>query len=235
MTSSFADVETRALQSMGISGDPIYRAVAEAILERHSGGGVLIDVGCGAGKLWSHLRSRFDRYVGVDVVRYDGLSDEAEFHRIDLDTGRAPLPDAAGDVVVAVETIEHLENPRAFARELTRLVRPGGWVVVTTPNQLSLLSKLTLALKNEFNAFQAGSYPAHLTALLETDLRRIGAECGWVGATVAYTGGGRIPGTAGHWPQWFSRLVPRALSDNVLIVGQRPADGPHPVAGRMDD
>ena len=115
--------------------------------------------------LWSYLGLRFDRYVGVDVVRYDGLPEEIEFYQIDLDTGRAPLPDAAGDVVVAVETIEHLENPRAFVRELTRLAKPGGWLIVTTPNQLSLLSKMTLILKNQFNAFQAGSYPAHLTAL----------------------------------------------------------------------
>src|SRR5271166_1040124 len=112
MTPLLDDVETRARQSLGISGDPIYRAVAE----RHSGGGILIDVGCGAGNLWSYLRSRFDRYVGVDVVHYDGLPEKTEFHQIDLDTGRAPLPDAAGDVVVAVETIEHLENPRAFVR-----------------------------------------------------------------------------------------------------------------------
>ena len=181
MTSSFVDVETRARQSLGISGDPIYRAVANAVTDRHSGGGILIDVGCGTGNLWSYLRSRFDRYVGVDVVRYDGLPDEVEFHRIDLDTGRAPLPDAAGEVVVAVETIEHWRTPVAFVRELTRLARPGGWVVVTTPNQLSLLSKMTLVVKNEFNAFQSGSYPAHLTALLEADLRRIGGECGWCG------------------------------------------------------
>jgi hypothetical protein len=51
-------------------------------------------------------------------------------------------------------------------------------VVITTPNQESLLSKLTLLLLNEFNAFRAGSYPAHLTALLEVDRRRIAAECG---------------------------------------------------------
>jgi SAM-dependent methyltransferase len=195
--------------------------VANAVSDRHPGGGVLVDVGCGAGNLWTYLRPRFDRYVGVDVVRYDGLPDEAEFYRIDLDTGGAPLTDACGDVVVAVETIEHLENPRAFVRELTRLARPGGWVVVTTPNQLSLLSKMTLVLKNEFNAFQSGSYPAHLTALLEADLRRIGAECGWSEATVAYTCSGRIPGTARHWPRWLSRLLPRVLSDNVLIIGRR--------------
>src|SRR5208337_5435032 len=103
MTPSLLVVETRARQSLGISGDPIHRAVADAVTERHSGGGILIDVGCGAGNLWSYLRSRFDRYVGVDVVHYDGLPEKTEFHQIDLDTGRAPLPDAAGDVVVAVE------------------------------------------------------------------------------------------------------------------------------------
>jgi len=235
MTLSFLDVETRARQSLGISGDPIYRAVADAVAERHSGGGILIDVGCGAGNLWSYLRSRFDKYVGVDVVRYDGLPEQAEFHSIDLDTGRVPLPDAAGDVVVAVETIEHLENPRAFVRELTRLARPGGWVVVTTPNQLSLLSKMTLVLKNEFNAFQSGSYPAHLTALLEADLRRIGGECGWLDVAVAYTRSGRIPGTARHWPQWLSHLVPRTLSDNVLVIGRKRADGIGPADGQGGD
>ncbi|MHB1557194.1 MAG: class I SAM-dependent methyltransferase [Isosphaeraceae bacterium] len=234
MTVSLPDVEARARLSLGASGDPIYRAVADAIADRHPEGGTLIDVGCGAGNLWGYLGARFDRYLGVDAVRYEGLPDEVEFLGIDLDTGRAPLPDAVGDVVAAVETIEHLENPRAFARELTRLTRPGGWIIVTTPNQLSLLSKLTLVVKNEFNAFQAGSYPAHLTALLESDLRRIGAECGWVDAAVAFTLSGRIPGTAGHWPRWLSRLVPRGLSDNILMIGRKPAEVIGPAGGERD-
>jgi SAM-dependent methyltransferase len=219
------NVETRAKLSAGISSDPIYRAVASCLPGRHPGGGTLIDVGCGAGNLWEYVRDQFDRYVGVDVVRYDGLPDEGEFYRIDLDTGRVPLPDGAGEVVAAVETIEHLENPRALVRELTRLAKPGGWVVVTTPNQLSLLSKLTLVLKNEFNAFQAGSYPAHLTALLGADLRRISGECGWADVALAYTESGRIPGTARHWPRLLSRLFPRTLSDNVLVIGRKPAGG----------
>ncbi len=87
------------------------------------------------------------------------------------------MPDEAADVVAAVETIEHLENPRAFVRELVRLVKPDGWVIVTTPNQLSLLSLITLLIKHRFSAFQDVHYPAHLTALLEVDLKRIAAEC----------------------------------------------------------
>ena len=223
MRSSLVVVEDRARRSLGTSSEPIYRTVAAAVTERQPGG-MLIDVGCGTGKLWGYLGSRFKRYVGIDIAHYDGLPDDVEFHQIDLDTGRAPFPDGAADVVVAVETIEHLENPRAFARELTRLARPGGWVVVTTPNQLSLLSKLTLVLKNEFNAFQSGSYPAHLTALLETDLRRIGAECGWADLAMAYTHSGRVPGTAVRWPRWFSLFFPRALSDNIVVIGRKPTD-----------
>jgi SAM-dependent methyltransferase len=217
-------VETRARLSAGTSGDPIYRAVATALKGR-AAGGTLLDVGCGTGALAGHVSVLFERYVGADAVRYDGFPAEAEFHPIDLDGGRVPVADGFADVVAAVEVIEHLENPRQFARELTRLVKPGGWVVVTTPNQLSLLSKLTLGLFNEFNAFRAGSYPAHLTALLEVDLRRIAGECGWADVAVGYTAAGRMPGVAWHWPRWLSRLAPRALSDNVLVVARKPAAG----------
>ena len=217
-----ADLDARARQSCGTSADPIYRAVAAALAGRNPGSGTLVDLGCGGGRLWDFVRDRFQRYVGVDAVRYDGFPADGEFHRLDLDRGQAPLPDGTGDVVAAVETIEHLENPRAFAREVVRLCRPGGWVVITTPNQLSLLSKLTLVVKNEFNAFRATSYPAHLTALLAVDLLRIAGECGLTAAAIAYTHSGRIPGTAWHYPGWLSRFFPRSLSDNVLLIARKP-------------
>lgn len=213
-------VEDRARASLGTSATAIYRMVAAALAGRHPGGGTLLDVGCGNGELWPFLRDRFAEYHGADVVRYDGFPPEGRFHPVDLDTGRVPLPDGVADVVVAVETIEHLENPRAFARELTRLVRPGGWVVVTTPNQLSWLSKLSLVLKNNYPAFAGGNYPAHLTALLEVDLRRIAGECEWADVAVAYSRHGRMPGVRWHWPGWVSRGFPRAFSDNVLVLGR---------------
>jgi SAM-dependent methyltransferase len=225
MSPSPATVEERARRSLGASGDAIYRLVADAVSARHPGGGTLADVGCGSGRLWPYLRERFDRYVGVDAVRYDGFPAEGELRPADLDAGEIPLPAGSADVVAAVETIEHRENPRAFVRALARLARPGGWVAVTTPNQLSLLSRATLLLRGEHNAFRDASYPAHLTALLEVDLRRIAAECGLEEVAVAYTLRGRVPGTARHYPRWVSRLWPRGFSDNVLVIGRKPGSG----------
>jgi len=88
-------------------------------------------------------------------------------------------------------------------RKLVRLANPGEWVVVTTPNQLSLLSLLTLLVKHRFQADV--HYPAHLTALLEIDLRRIAAEVGLAEFEIEYSLAGRIPLTARHYPQSLSR------------------------------
>ena len=215
-------VEERARRSLGASGEAIYRMVANAVAARHPGGGTLLDVGCGSGRLWPWVRDRFDRYVGVDAVRYDGFPPEGEFHAADLDRGEVPLPDASADVVAAVETVEHLENPRAFVRTLARLARPGGWVIVTTPNQLSAASRLVLLTRGHHHAFGEASYPAHITALLEVDLRRIAAECGLVDVAVEYSGSGRVPLTGRHFPRWLAAAWPRGLSDNVLLAGRRP-------------
>jgi 2-polyprenyl-3-methyl-5-hydroxy-6-metoxy-1,4-benzoquinol methylase len=221
---AFPDVMERARRSGGTSADAIYRAVARALQDRHSGGGLLLDVGCGTGNLWPYLADRFDRYLGADVVQHDAFPATLPFCPVDLDEQCVSLPDGVADVVASVETIEHLENPRAFVRELVRLTRPGGWVVVTTPNQLSLLSKLTLVLKNQFNAFQDSCYPAHLTALLEVDLRRVAAECRLADVAVLYSGRGRMPGVPWQYPTLLSRLHPRAFSDNVLLIGRRSSN-----------
>ncbi len=220
--SDVGDVENRAKQSLGASGDHIYQMVARTIAQRHSGGGVLVDMGCGRGKLSLFVNDIFNCYFGVDVVRYGDLPTQIEFIPLDLDIGKAPLPDGCADVVCAVEVIEHLENPRAFVRELVRLAKPGGLVIVTTPNQLSWLSKLTLILKNQFNAFQEapGLYPAHITALLEIDLIRIFYESALTNIQIDYTNSGRLPFTPWRWPENLG-FRGRAFSDNVLCVGQK--------------
>jgi 2-polyprenyl-3-methyl-5-hydroxy-6-metoxy-1,4-benzoquinol methylase len=212
-------LEARARATLGASSDAIYRAVIEALEARAVRGGTFVDVGCGRGDLFRQLHGRFDRYVGIDAVRYEALPDSVEFHAVDLDVAEWPPCDLQADVVAAVETIEHLENPWAFVRALVRLTRPGGWIVVTTPNQLSALSLLTLLTRRRFSAFQDAMYPMHRTALLPNDLARAMTAAGVSDVDVAFTHHGRVPMTPWHYPAALSRACPRACSDNVLAIG----------------
>jgi 2-polyprenyl-3-methyl-5-hydroxy-6-metoxy-1,4-benzoquinol methylase len=221
-TAAYVGVEARARRSLGASSDAIHRMVADAI-RRHAIEGVsVVDVGCGQGALRNVLPTRFAEYRGLDVVRYPGLADDVQFTRVDLDCETWPVEPGTADLVVAVETIEHLENPWAFVRHLAALAAPGGWVIVTTPNQLSVLSFMTLALKRRFSAFQDAHYPAHRTALLESDLRRIVEAAGLEAVENGYSLHGRIPLTGSHYPAGASRRWPRALSDNIMIVARKP-------------
>ena len=216
--------EARARLSLGGSSEVIYARAAQLI--RQLGPvPLLVDVGCGAGALSRHLQGCAGSYIGCDLVRYEGFPAGAglEFREADLNQGPFPVASGSADVVVGIEIIEHLENPRHFIRELVRIARPGGHLLITTPNQLSLLSKATLVLRNEFNAFQgsAGLYPAHITALLEQDLVHIAEEVGLTSVQVSYTDSGRIPGMGLHWPARLG-LKGRAFSDNVLLFARKP-------------
>ena len=214
-------VESRARLSLGRGHDRIHQTVASLLAERGAAG-TLVDAGCGTGDLFRATRGRFSRCVGLDAVHYPGLPADVIFHQVNLD-GRLPVADAIADATAAVETIEHLENPRAFVRELARITKSGGWVVLTTPNQLSALSLMTLLVKGRFSAFQERDYPAHRTALLEIDLRRIAAECGLDQIEIAYTRWGRLPLTGRHYPDAIASLSPRRFSDNVAMIGRRCA------------
>jgi 2-polyprenyl-3-methyl-5-hydroxy-6-metoxy-1,4-benzoquinol methylase len=216
-----ARLESRARLSLGSSSDAIYRMVDEFFEASRIGGGTLVDVGCGGGALWRIVSARFTRYCGLDAVRYDGFPVDGEFRRVNLDSVEWPVPLASGDVVVAVETIEHLENPWAFMRQLCSVAKPGGWVLVTTPNQTSLLSLLTLAIRHRFSAFQDAHYPAHKTALLSIDLERAARDAGLDVVRLIYTGRGRLPGTAWHYPKPLATVFPRALSDNLMLVSRK--------------
>lgn len=219
-TDASPDVSTHARLSGGSSDSVIYQTVETIIRTFPGQSGTLADVGCGSGTLWKYVNDLFARYVGIDLVRYSSFPSDGELRLADLNAAAIPLSTGSVDVVAAIEIIEHLENPRAFVRELARIAKPGGWVVLTTPNQLSFLSKLTLLLKNQFNAFQQapGLYPAHLTALLEADLIRIATECGLTNVRVTYTNRGRIPFTGRQWPPFCKG---RAFSDNVVLVANK--------------
>lgn len=221
------DEETRARESGGTSADAIYAMAHNTIRRRHATrAGRLLDIGCGTGAFRRVIADMVAEYVGVDIARYEGFPSDATFIRADLGRPSWPIEDEFADITVSLETIEHVENPRSFIREIFRVTKPGGLIVVSTPNQLTWLSLLTLVVKNQFNAFQerTGQYPSHLTALLEIDLLRTAREVGLSQIDIIYSGEGRVPGISRHWPRWLSRGR-RRFSDNLALVGRRPANG----------
>ena len=88
-------------------------------------------------------------YVGVDVsevsvktAREIGLS----AFRVDVSEERLPFDDQAFDLVYCAEVLEHLFNPDLAAEEFTRVLRPNGKLLITTPNLASWYNRIILLL-----------------------------------------------------------------------------------------
>ncbi|MCB1016509.1 MAG: methyltransferase domain-containing protein [Acidimicrobiales bacterium] len=92
------------------------------------------------------------RVIGADVdpvVKENPVLDEA----IVLDGVSAPLPldDASVDLVVSDFTFEHLDDPAHTAAELTRVLRPGGWICARTPNKWGYIGVGARLVPNSFH------------------------------------------------------------------------------------
>ena len=108
-------------------------------------------------RVWSRRR-RFDHVYAADLVRFADPPPGVKWSTADLNEP-LPLAPASVDLLVAIEVVEHLENVRAVCREWARLVRPGGAVVITTPNNESLRAILSLFFRGHFIAFVGGDLP----------------------------------------------------------------------------
>ena len=209
--------------SRGISIEPIYAAILRTLDEFNATGSAL-DFGAGTGSLTRRLlqSGRFQHVSAADLLdRAPDLS--IDWIRADLNNP-LPNPPASFDTIIAAEVIEHLENPRAMMRELFRLLRPGGLAVVSTPNNESWRSLLSLWLRGHYVAFLDGSYPAHITALVRKDLDRIATETGFDAPAFRFTDHGGIPAMPAISWQTISVGALRGLrfSDNLIAVARKP-------------
>lgn len=101
----------------------------------------ILDVGAGEGYLCKILKEQGYEYVeACDVLEDNFKVPDAPFHKAEF-TDSIPLPDASYDCILSIEVLEHVENHFRFMKEVLRITRKGGLVILTTPNVLSIPSR----------------------------------------------------------------------------------------------
>ena len=119
-----------------------------ALLEPHlAQARCVLDIGAGEGYLATRVRDLVvakgytARVEACDLFPENFRAPGIECHAINLHGGLT-LADQSVDLAYSVEVIEHLEDQFLFMREVHRVLRPGGRFILTTPNVLSLTSRV---------------------------------------------------------------------------------------------
>lgn len=154
----------------------------------------IFDLGCGNGSVANALANLAD-IRGVDVSPSAIAEGRRAYPNLDL-AERSVYDDLASEygqfpLVISLEVVEHLYDPRAYVRSLYNLIAPGGYAIVSTPYH-GYLKNLALAV--------TGKLDAHFTALWDGghikfwSIRTLGCLLGEAGfQEIRFQRVGRLP------------------------------------------
>ena len=167
------------------------------------------DLGCGDGRGLDILKSmllsngiNIGKFYAVDINPAVKNNIDIEIVKTDLNAGSIPIQDGCIHVAYSMETIEHLLNPKAFIRDVRRILAKDGIFVITTPNILAWYNRVLFLL---------GSLPIHY----EVTEGEYMAEDKKYGRLVAAHGN-----MACHIRVFSSRALTELLKDNGFEILQ---------------
>jgi len=144
----------------------------------------VVDLAAGEGAFSVKLKELGHEVLAIDASRENWKAPEIDLQIQNLDSEFAEKissNDNKFDAVIAIEIIEHLENPFRFARECAKLLKPSGFLFLTTPNVEAVFSRLIFLYTGRLNSF--GEYetvrPAHITPIFKWKLEMLLLEAGF--------------------------------------------------------
>ena len=185
-------------------------------------GHLVLDMGAGAGRHAFEVYRRGAHIVALDYSLAD-LKDVSGLFAAMTDAGEAPagtvaatvngdgtrlpFPDDTFDRIICSEVMEHIPDDAAAARELARVLKPGGTIAVTVPTWLP--EKVCWALSDEYHApFVPGGHVRIFTeASLRTRFRDAGLKPGAVHHAHAL-----------HSPYWWLKCAVGPTNDTNPLV-----------------
>jgi 2-polyprenyl-3-methyl-5-hydroxy-6-metoxy-1,4-benzoquinol methylase len=119
----------------------------EKLLAQVDGGGRVLDVGCSTGYLSRRLVERGSSVVGLELDEQAAAEARRFCEEVltgDVETMELPFGPGSFDAVMCADLIEHLRDPGAFLERVRPLIKPGGRLVLTTPNVANWTIRLAL-------------------------------------------------------------------------------------------
>ena len=130
--------------------DSIYRDVIASYLKP---GDTLLDAGCGRYLRFCREFAPLARVIGVDLERvFDTRNSQPPF-AVTGDLSALPFDVGYFDIVISRSVVEHLIDPSAVFREFCRVLKPGGRVVLITPNKYDYVSIIAALTPYRFHRF----------------------------------------------------------------------------------